>query len=203
VTSGIISVVSEYLTMTAADEATKVTYRTIRVDTPINSGNSGGGLYDAKGELIGIVNAKLVSSSVENIGFAIPLEIVQGVAENIIDHCFGKEQRSVMRALLGVTLKTAWVDMAYDEESGRVMLIETVKVEEIEQDSLADGLLMTGDVLRAITVGERTVAVSKRHHLIDAMLYARVGDTVTLEIERDGEKRLVRFDITEACMTAY
>ena len=71
-TSGIVSVDSEYITMTAADDKTKVSFRVMRVDTAINSGNSGGGLYDSEGRLIGIVNAKIVYDGVENIGYAIP-----------------------------------------------------------------------------------------------------------------------------------
>ena len=71
-TSGVVSVDSEYITMTAADGKTAVAFRVMRVDTAINSGNSGGGMYDDNGNLIGIVNAKIVYDGVENIGYAIP-----------------------------------------------------------------------------------------------------------------------------------
>lgn len=203
VTSGIISVVSEYLSMTAADDKTTVTYRTIRVDTPINSGNSGGGLYNAKGELIGIVNAKLVSSDVDNIGFAIPAAIAQGVADNIIDHCYGKENQSVMRALLGVTLEVTQSHMVYDEQSGGLTLEGTVSVAQVNEGSLAEGMLMEGDVILSVRVGDRVTKVSQSYHAIDAMLYAREGDTVEWEITRNGEKRTLQFPITADCMTAY
>ena len=68
VTKGIVSVDSEYITMSAIDTSGEVQFRVIRIDAPVNSGNSGGGLFNDKGELIGIVNAKISSSSVENIG---------------------------------------------------------------------------------------------------------------------------------------
>ncbi len=203
VTSGIISVASENLTMTAADDVTSVTYRTIRVDTPINSGNSGGGLYDAEGKLIGVVNAKLVSSSVENIGFAIPLSIVRGVTENIIDHCYGKENQNVMRAMVGVQLQEKDVRMVYDEQSGLLSLAATVTIAGVTEGSAAEGLFMTGDVLREMTIGENSVQVSRNHHLVDAMLYAREGDVVSFLIERNGERRTVKVEITADCITPY
>jgi serine protease Do len=203
VTSGIVSVASEYLTMTAADEVTQVNYRTIRVDTPINSGNSGGGLYNAEGELIGVVNAKLVSTSVENIGFAIPSAIVKGVTENILYHCYEKESRSVMRALIGVQLVEENTRMVVDEESGALLLRADVRVDSVSEDGAAHGLVEAGDVLLAVTVGEVRTEVTRSHHVIDAMLYAREGDTVVLEIDRAGQRRTVQMEITPECMRAY
>lgn len=61
VTQGILSMESEYITMTAADNVSTVQIRVMRVDAAINGGNSGGGLFNDSGELIGIVNAKVVS----------------------------------------------------------------------------------------------------------------------------------------------
>ena len=51
-TVGIVSVDSEYITMTASDGRTEVSFRVMRVDTAVNSGNSGGGMYDDEGNLI-------------------------------------------------------------------------------------------------------------------------------------------------------
>lgn len=77
VTSGVVSVAYEEITMEALDDAKKtVTIGVIRTDTAINSGNSGGGLFNIYGELIGIVNAKTVESGVENMGYAIPIKTV-------------------------------------------------------------------------------------------------------------------------------
>ncbi|MBQ7337417.1 MAG: serine protease [Clostridia bacterium] len=203
VTSGIISVVSEYLTMTAADDVSEVTYRTIRVDTPINSGNSGGGLYNAAGELIGIVNAKLVSSSVENIGFAIPISIARGVADNIIDNCYGTENRAVLRAMLGIQLEERDVTMTYDEETGAVGIATTVTVAAVTEGSIAQGLFLEGDILRSVTIRDVTTEANRSYHVIDAMLYARAGDTVSLVVERDGERRTIEIEITQDCITEY
>ena len=69
--------------MTAANGRTEASFRVMRVDTAVNWGNIGGGLFDSDGNLIGIVNAKIVDESVENIGYAIPYNIAVSIAENI------------------------------------------------------------------------------------------------------------------------
>ena len=103
VTRGIVSVDSEYITMTAADDSGEVSFRVIRIDAPVNSGNSGGGLYNDAGELIGIVNAKINSVELESIGYAIPSNVARAIADNIIDYCYGADCETVMRGMLGTT----------------------------------------------------------------------------------------------------
>ena len=81
--------------MTAADNRTEVSFRVMRVDAPVNSGNSGGGLFDGQGKLIGIVNAKIVDEGVENIGYAIPSNVAVSIANNIIDYCYRTDTERV------------------------------------------------------------------------------------------------------------
>ena len=69
----------------------------IQTNAAINSGNSGGGLFNAAGELIGIVNAKSVGSSVEGLGFAIPINDVMKVVDQLIENGYVTD-----RATLGV-----------------------------------------------------------------------------------------------------
>ena len=88
--------------MTAADGSATVSFRVMCTDTAVNSGNSGGGLYDNEGNLIGIVNAKIVDDGVENIGYAIPSNVAVSIAENIIDYCHGTDEERVQIALLGI-----------------------------------------------------------------------------------------------------
>lgn len=121
-TSGVVSVDSEHITMTAADGKTEVSFRVMRVDTAINSGNSGGGLYDDEGNLIGIVNAKIVYDGVENIGYAIPSNVAVSIAENIIDYCYGTDTERVQRALLGITVSTSDSKAVYDSTTGLVSI---------------------------------------------------------------------------------
>lgn len=203
VTNGIISVDSEYITMTAADEQSEITYRLIRIDTPVNSGNSGGGLYNSEGELIGIVNAKISNSNIENIGYAIPSNIVRAVADNIIYYSQNSSYNSVMRCILGITVTTDELSTYYDAETGILHKAETVIINEVSNGSLADTKLQAGDIITSITINEKTVDITRQHHLIDTMLDARVGDEVVFSILRNGETIIVSITIDENCLTAY
>ena len=202
-TTGIVSVDSEHIDMTASDGRTSVSFRVIRTDTAVNSGNSGGGLFNAKGELIGIVNAKISSSDVENIGYAIPSNVARAIADNIIDYCFNKDCETVMRGLLGVTVVTASVYTEYDVESGVMKKYESIKINSVNKGGLADGILEAGDIVKTLKIGEKEIEITRQYHLIDAMLDVRVGDKITLEIERNGEPKTVTTTITESCLSAY
>lgn len=203
VTKGIVSVDSEYITMTASDNSGQVQFRVIRIDAPVNSGNSGGGLFNDEGELIGIVNAKISSSSVENIGYAIPSNVVRAIADNIIDYCYGKDCESVMRGILGITIEKSAFSTAYDTETGLFARYEEISVHEVTTGGLGESILKAGDVIKSITIGDKAVTVTRQHHLIDAMLDVRVGDTVSIVIVRDGTEQTVSAIITEDCLTEY
>ena len=200
---GIVSVNSEYITMTAADERSTVEFRVMRVDTAINSGNSGGGLYNEKGELIGIVNAKIVKSTVENIGYAIPSNVAIAVADNIVDNCFGKDTRTVKRAVLGAELGSSDSIAIMDENSGMIKVKETVTIAEISTQSPASGKLKVGDVIERVTLGSEIVEVTRKHQIMDLLLKARIGDTVTIKISRNGKEMDVKLDITSSCIIDY
>lgn len=202
-TSGVVSVDSEYITMTAADGKTEVSFRVMRVDTAINSGNSGGGLYDDEGNLIGIVNAKIVYDGVENIGYAIPSNVAVSIAENIMDYCFGTDTERVQRALLGITVSTTDSKAVLDPATGLVQIKETVSVYEVTSGSPADGTLQANDVLVSATLNGKVLEITRQYHIIDMMLDVRAGDVVTLSILRGGEEMTVSMTITEDCLMAY
>ena len=203
VSLGIVSVDSEYITMMAADEKTQVSFRVMRIDTAVNSGNSGGGLFDDKGCLIGIVNAKIVEDGVENIGYAIPSNVAVAIANNIIDYCYGTTVERVQRAFLGITLNATDSRAVFDSQTGTTVIKETVLVDEISNNSLADGVFQKGDILVSATFKEKTIEIFRQYHIIDMMLDVRAGDTVTINIIRGGEEKSVNITITENCLTAY
>ena len=202
-TSGIVSVDSEYITMTAADDKTEVTFRVMRVDTAINSGNSGGGLYNDEGNLIGIVNAKIIHDGVENIGYAIPSNIAISVADNIIDHCYGTSNKRLKQASLGFTVSITDSKAVYNSSTGMTTIVEKVKISDITSGSLASGVLQTGDIIVSIELNSDTTMVTRKHHVNDMMLDLRVGDTVTFSILRGGEEKSVIITVTSGCMTEY
>ncbi len=190
VTSGIVSVESENITMSAIDgSGTSITMRVIRIDTAVNEGNSGGGLFNEKGELIGIVNAKTKSLSVDDIGYAIPSNIAVYCAENILDHCDGKNNTSVIKCLVGITVQTTDSHAEYDAESGNITLYDEVTIIEVSESSLAKDVLKAGDILKKIKLNDQEeLTIFRQYELIDLMLKARVGDTITITVLRDGEE---------------
>jgi len=202
VTTGVISVDSENIALSLSG-ATATSMRVMRTDTPVNSGNSGGGLFDGTGKLIGVVNAKIQSADVENIGYAIPSNVARALADNIIDYCYGKDCKTVMRGMLGIGIIPDSMYTLYNEETGILERIEKIRVESVSAGGLGEAILQRNDIIKSITIGDTTVAVTRQHHIIDAMLDVRVGDTVSMIIERNGEEKTVSTVITESCLTAY
>ena len=204
VTRGIISVDSEELTMTAADERTEVTFRTIRIDAAVNSGNSGGGLFNSAGQLIGIVNAKIVADGIEGIAYAIPSNIAIGVAQNIIDNSQKDGYTDgVWKCLLGVMVRSTNIRTVVDGDSQTVNIHEDVVVDSINAGSIAEGALQVGDVVKALRMGDKTFEVTRSFVVVDAMLSARVGDKVVLTVLRNGVETNVEITITEGCISVY
>lgn len=200
--SGVISVDSEYITMTAADGFSSVDFRVMRIDTAVNSGNSGGGLFDEQGRLIGIVNAKIIDDSVENIGYALPSTTVTAVVNNIIHYCYGTDCETVQRAIMGVTVMTTGSSAVYDDQTGTIAIRETVEIYEVSPGQIGS-VFQTGDVLVSATLNGETKAITRQHHVIDLMLTAYPGDTATFTVLRDGVETVLNITVTEECLTAY
>lgn len=195
-TKGIVSVESESLQLEGADGSI-ISLRVMRIDAAVNHGNSGGGLYNENGELVGIVSAKDVSADVDNMGYAIPSNLTKLLVENIIDNCDGDKNTSVKKALLGITI-TAYVSgLSIDPETGDVSQVDLVEVVEVTKGSLAYGKVEVGDTINSITVNGVTRQVTKIHHVTDFMLAAREGHIVSLNLTRNGKTVILSFQITD------
>ena len=201
--SGIISIDSEYIDMVAPDDKTVVSFRVMRIDTAVNHGNSGGGLFNARGELVGIVNAKIIDEDVENIGYAIPSTLAIAVANNIIDNCFEKDCKTAMRCLLGITVGTTSTSMVYNEDTGLVSIVETIGVVEVSESGIAHGLIKADDIMVSVTLNGVTKKITRQFHVIDLLLGARPGDVLKLTVQRGDETVTVSVEITEDCVTPY
>ncbi len=196
-TEGIVSVESENLDLSGAD-GSMVSLRVMRVDAAVNHGNSGGGLYDGEGRLVGIVVAKDVSSDVDNMGYAIPINLAVRVADNILRNCDGYRNTSVRKPLLGITI-TAYVSgVEISPDGSEIYEVNMVEVVEISPASLAVGKVQVGDVINSITVDGKEYKVTQVHHVTDAMLEANVGSVVVLNITRGGVKLNVSFTVRES-----
>ena len=200
-TSGIVSVDSEPLVMIGADGVSTITPRVIRVSAAINEGNSGGGLFDTEGKLVGIVNAKKTGSDIDNIAYAIPSVVATGIADNIIGFCDGSQNTAFYKAMLGIKLTANVTGLVIDPESGKVIKSELVEVAELTSTCITGDLVQVGDVITAISVDGVSREVTRMHHVIDHMLKARVGSTVELTIKRGEETVTATITVPQAAWT--
>ena len=169
VTDGIISALNREVTVEDNDMTL------LQTDASISPGNSGGGLFNANGELIGVVNAKSSYSEAEGIGFAIPINSAMDIANQLI------ENGSVARPALGVTI----VDVS-DANTAQQMGVSTtgVYVVQVNAGSGAEAAgVKAGD--RIIAVDD--TAVSTSNDVKGYLAKKNVGDTVNLQVERDGK----------------
>lgn len=196
-TEGIISANDETIQMTAADGRTLISIRVMRVDCGINQGNSGGGLYDADGRLIGIVNAKKTGADIDNIGWALPIDRVKNLVENILDHCDGETVKNPKKALVGITLKAAAMGVTVDEVTGDVKRYEVVRVHEITDTCIIPDEIQVGDRVLYTTVDGVRLDADRVHKVVDHLLTARVGSVLVIGIERGGETREITVTLTD------
>ena len=198
-TLGYVNVDSEYIRMNALDGSGVMDLRVMRIDTAVNSGNSGGGLFNSSGDLIGIVNAKLASS--EGMSYAIPSNFVKYVTENILYYCNGTEYESVFRCYLGITVTQNKMYTVYDTETGKVHKREQVAVSDITAGGLAEGKLNIGDIINHITIDGVKYETLRMYCVTDPMLNARVGSKVVVNVTRGTEVLDIELEITESALT--
>ena len=149
---------------------------TFQFSAAVNSGNSGGPVYDTNGEVIGIVTAKPMSNAVEGIGFAIPINDAIGIAAELIE--FGY---ITGRPLMGITADT--VSRAHSEYYGWGVV--GVYVITVSQDSAAEKAgMLVGDII--IGLGE--TEIDSMETLRFAMRKFKAGETADLTVWRGGEK---------------
>ena len=149
----------------------------IQTDCAINSGNSGGALFNSYGEVIGITNAKYSSSgfsgtaSIDNVGFAIPMNSVIDIIKDII------EKGYIEKTYIGVSV--------YDLDSQyQAFGLSGAAVASVEADSPADKAgLQENDIITKVNGTE----VANTEELVSLISAGSEGDVVTLTIYRKGE----------------
>ena len=154
----------------------------IQTDAPITNGSSGGALVDAQGRLIGITTAIGVSQSgAEGIGFAIPVELVNRIAAQII------ETGDVAHAFLGVQLQP---NFAIQEDGSALPTGAIVAGFGDGASAARDAGLQVNDVILSWDGNE----VRTRNDLINGIRRAAVGEVLTLVVDRGGVE--LSFDVT-------
>jgi len=158
----------------------------IQTDASINPGNSGGALINLKGELIGI-NSAIFSGGGGNIGigFAIPVNIAKSIMAQLIE--FGE----VHRGLLGVSISDFNAETA---EAFGVEDAEGALVQEVVSGSAAEEAgIKVGDVIVAVD----SKPVSSASDLRTTIGLRRTGETVRIEVIREGKNRTLNATLTE------
>ena len=160
----------------------------IQTDTAINSGNSGGPLFDKYGQVVGIVSAKLSSSSsseasVEGLGFAIPINDVKDMVTSIMENGYVTGKPNV-----GILMSDV------DESAQRYGVPAGSEVLAILDGSCAQTAgLQLGDIITA--VGDTTVSSSDA--LKSAIKDCKAGDSVTFTVYRSGETLTINVVLDE------
>ena len=184
-TTGIISALDRTITMSDGNKMNM-----IQTDCAINSGNSGGPLFNSHGEVIGIVSAKYSSSassssaSVEGLGFAIPMDDVADMVSELVTNGY-----VTGKPLMGISVG----DVAEDVQAYGVPAGAAVKV-------VTPGLcgekagLQEGDIITKINDTE----VASGNDLITAKDNYKPGDTVNLTVYRDGKTITVKLTLEES-----
>ena len=187
-TEGIVSVDSEYITLDLDDDGTEESYRSIRFDATIYHGNSGGGLFNSRGELIGITNAGI--DGYEAVCYAIPASIAKGAADNILYHAAdgNDETQGVYKVTLGVAVSAENTKYSLNE-SGLGAVTEIVHVQSVTEGLLAEEAgIAQGDVLVALVINGERHELTRTYMIGDLILTMRQGDTLQFVYEREGEQ---------------
>ncbi len=187
VTAGIISGLERSVSF--KDEATGLvnTLILLQTDAAINPGNSGGALVNGRGEIIGINDAKIVSSDVEGMGFAIPISTAKPVLEELINH--GK----VIQPYLGIT--GSGIDAA-SEFAVTYGMFSGVYVQTVVEGLSADQAGMKAD---DVIIEFNGTKIDTFKDLTDALHACEIGQTVEVKVVRgyvDGDPETVTLTLT-------
>jgi len=182
-TEGIVSVDNEFINLNI--DGTTRSYRSIRIDTAIYEGSSGGGLFDSSGNLIGLTNAG--DNDDQNVNYAIPLDIVKNVVNNIMLYYDGTNASTVKKPKFGVTIDTSNSKYVYDQTTGYGYIKETISVDSVTSGSIFDTLgLKSGDVLVSIFLNGNEITLNRYYEIDNVLLQLRANDTVSVKYRRAG-----------------
>ena len=177
VTTGVISGLGRGIDAGSPYQASERLDNVIQTDAAINPGNSGGPLLNSAGQVIGVNVA--VSQSGQNIGFALPINIVKSSIDNF------KTTGEFERPFLGVSYRIISEKAALLNEVPQGAYVETV----VEESGAAKAGIKVGDIVTEIDGNK--LAGQDSGELINIINKKKIGDTVEVKIWRDGKEASV------------
>ena len=184
VTSGIVSALNRSVTIQGTSSTN--TMSLIQMDASVSPGNSGGGLFNMNGELIGLVNAKSSSSNAEGLGFAIPINDAIQVAQDLLENGYVSGRPYMGITYLAVT--NAQTAAQFNVNAYGVYVVDVV------QGGPADKAgLKVGDRIVSIDGTE----IAQKDDLGTLMQQHTAGDTLSITVARDGQMQTVSLTLGE------
>ena len=187
VTTGVISALDREIQI---DSAYETTGTFIQTDAAINPGNSGGALLNMKGEVIGINSNKIGGSTIEGMGYAIPISAAKPIIQNLLDKADRTKIAEDERGYLGITVTNATDYMQSESVPAGAY------IEKVSKESAADKAgLMAGDIITKFGDDE----ILSLADLKEALCYYKKGQTIKVSVERRdkyGEYSTVTVDVT-------
>ena len=182
VTTGIVSAVNRALSNnssdtqdsnSSSDDSSSATY--IQTDAAINPGNSGGALLNMNGEVIGINSAKLASTEVEGMGYAIPISRVSDIIDNLMNQTTRTKVDSDKQGTIGIK----GINVTSDVQE-KYNLPEGIYVSEVTSGSAAEKAGITSGSVITKFDGK---SVTDIESLQDLLQYYKAGETVELTLQ--------------------
>ena len=171
VTDGIVSGLNRQL----SDYTDEMTL--IQTNAAINSGNSGGALVNSRGQVIGINSAKLVASNAEGMGFALSIDEVKPLVEQLIN------QGHVSRPYMGVTINSQY--QVNEETAERYSIPVGIMIYSVAENSPAEQAgLRAGDIIYRVN----DTLIQTFEDLSEIIDDHKVGDQLQVVVNRDGQK---------------
>ena len=178
-TTGIISALNRRLTIDNR------TLDLMQTDAAVNPGNSGGGLFNGAGELIGIVDAKTSATGVEGLAFAIPINTVKDEVNDLI-----KDGKVKGKPSIGISI----YDVSEDNAQYYNLDGEGVYIAEVTGDNAKKAGLKKGDKILKFNGSE----IDSSSDLISKVRDCKIGDKVNLQILREGQKITINTKLEES-----
>lgn len=161
----------------------------LQTDAAVNSGNSGGPLCNSNGDVIGVVNAKISSTGVEGMGFAIPIETAVEKAEQVISGDLS-DYPYIGAYMLSLQEAASYPKYySYIKASG---VEEGVMIVSVENGSPAASKLQEGDIITKINNTKISNVAFLRYELYKH----KVGDEVSITFIRNGKEEIVKVKLT-------